>query len=484
MAQARLIRFAAVLALSVVASTAVAALSAIEHNDGLIVLYNPPQIEGSEPETKIVRVDATGTRELRSLNGGFFSATVDDADDTLTVYRKKNLSQFKLTPTFSFAKTEPYNPPLTPLLISGNRFWGVAQSSVGWLERTEGLWRGNFYDDEQLQGLRRLRFTRGSDGTLLLAGIRENTLHIYRVNDTTVTALASIDKISAAFLVDHETLVYSDSAKQLFFARFDAAGELINPQPIAVQNLTLLLSDSFGAAYLGDDLYFLLPNYLGDLEVVRASGSSEQLVMEPVSQPVSALDVVARFGSMLGVFGVLLIVSICCSPFLLRRRLLKSPLPLAQAVGAAIPRRVVALIIDVALTQIIPFIFLLQNRAASAPLDWVEIQNSLALITLFSYLYFFLMERRSGQTLGKRLMGLRVVGIDGYRPRGSAIFMRNLLRYIDGIPSSLYLLGGFFMSFSRRGQRLGDMIGRTVVVKADFELKPEPIKGGIIDAQA
>ena len=46
-----------------------------------------------------------------------------------------------------------------------------------------------------------------------------------------------------------------------------------------------------------------------------------------------------------------------------------------------------------------------------------------------------------GQTVGKRLLGLRVVDAGGFRLEPSQVIVRNLMRFVDGLPA-LYLVGG------------------------------------------
>ncbi len=55
-------------------------------------------------------------------------------------------------------------------------------------------------------------------------------------------------------------------------------------------------------------------------------------------------------------------------------------------------------------------------------------------------LYYFVLEAAIGQTVGKRLLGLRVVRPDGSRPSIAAIAVRTLLRVVDWLPL-LYLVG-------------------------------------------
>ena len=82
-------------------------------------------------------------------------------------------------------------------------------------------------------------------------------------------------------------------------------------------------------------------------------------------------------------------------------------------------------------------------------------------------LYYFALETSIGQTVGKRLLGLRVLRADGGRPSGWAIAGRTLLRLIDGLPV-LYLAGFIIMLATGRArrQRLGDLAAGTAVTRA------------------
>jgi len=70
--------------------------------------------------------------------------------------------------------------------------------------------------------------------------------------------------------------------------------------------------------------------------------------------------------------------------------------------------------------------------------------------------------RWRGQTIGKRLFGLRVIDVHGLRLQFPQIAIRNLLRPIDSLPL-LYLVGGVTALCTRLGQRLGDLAANTVV---------------------
>ncbi len=71
--------------------------------------------------------------------------------------------------------------------------------------------------------------------------------------------------------------------------------------------------------------------------------------------------------------------------------------------------------------------------------------------------------RWRGQTVGKRVMKLRVMDAEGLRLRPAQVILRNLLRPVDALPV-LYLLGGAVTFFNQRRQRLGDLASNTVVI--------------------
>ena len=68
-----------------------------------------------------------------------------------------------------------------------------------------------------------------------------------------------------------------------------------------------------------------------------------------------------------------------------------------------------------------------------------------------------------GQTLGKRLLRLRVTDIHGLQLQFSQIVIRNLLRFVDSLPA-LYMVGGLACLLNRCSQRLGDLAANTIVI--------------------
>jgi uncharacterized RDD family membrane protein YckC len=85
--------------------------------------------------------------------------------------------------------------------------------------------------------------------------------------------------------------------------------------------------------------------------------------------------------------------------------------------------------------------------------------------------YYFACESGGGQTVGKRVMRLRVVRADGAEAGMREIFVRTILRVIDGV--ALYRVGLVVMLVTgERRQRLGDLAATTVVVDAAAPVEP------------
>ena len=92
------------------------------------------------------------------------------------------------------------------------------------------------------------------------------------------------------------------------------------------------------------------------------------------------------------------------------------------------------------------------------------------LLVLFTFTlawsYFVLLEWLwQGQTVGKRLYGLRVIRDDGAPAGFVAVLVRNVIRIVDFLPL-FYGLGLLMIIFTSRSQRLGDLAAGTYVVRA------------------
>src|SRR5215470_18112973 len=70
----------------------------------------------------------------------------------------------------------------------------------------------------------------------------------------------------------------------------------------------------------------------------------------------------------------------------------------------------------------------------------------------------------SGQTPGKRIVGVRVLRENGYPIRPVDSVVRNLVRIVDALPFG-YAVGVLTMLFNARSKRLGDFAAGTIVVR-------------------
>lgn len=86
------------------------------------------------------------------------------------------------------------------------------------------------------------------------------------------------------------------------------------------------------------------------------------------------------------------------------------------------------------------------------------------LTVLLAFGYFFVLELLTGQTLGKMIVGTRVVSDKSAGLTAGQVLIRTLLRVVDGF--AFYLVGFIAALASAKNQRVGDMAASTRVVKS------------------
>jgi len=93
------------------------------------------------------------------------------------------------------------------------------------------------------------------------------------------------------------------------------------------------------------------------------------------------------------------------------------------------------------------------------------ISDPICIVFLFIiFTYLILMEAYVGWTVGKRILGMKVVDRSGNKIGLSKSVIRNLLRFVDGLPA-LNILGIILIATSLREQRFGDRIAKTYVIR-------------------
>ncbi len=134
----------------------------------------------------------------------------------------------------------------------------------------------------------------------------------------------------------------------------------------------------------------------------------------------------------------------------------------------------------------------LQERILAYSLDFICVSISLAILRLifmgafgfendaiFQYfitipvilLYTLLMEFfNNGQTIGKAIIGIKVVKLDGKAPGFSDYLTRVAFRALD-IYMSFGSIAALLVSSSTKAQRLGDINANTTLIKVRFNLR-------------
>ena len=112
------------------------------------------------------------------------------------------------------------------------------------------------------------------------------------------------------------------------------------------------------------------------------------------------------------------------------------------------------------------FLFTLLTAAIGFQTASLFFGISVLLTFAIAWSYFILFEwLGNGQTIGKRIFGLRVIADDGAPASFTAVLVRNLIRVIDFLPG-FYGIGLLAIVVSSRSQRLGDLAAGTFVVRA------------------
>jgi len=136
---------------------------------------------------------------------------------------------------------------------------------------------------------------------------------------------------------------------------------------------------------------------------------------------------------------------------------------------ASISQRVVAQIIDFAFLAMVFVLvtYFVKGVWLMMPGDhlWIIFDPICAVFLISIFAYFIGMEGLFGFTLGKLIIGLRVVGEQGIRISMNQSAKRNLCRLIDGI--AVYIVGIRIAKKSPLIQRYGDKVAQTIVILHD-----------------
>lgn len=138
----------------------------------------------------------------------------------------------------------------------------------------------------------------------------------------------------------------------------------------------------------------------------------------------------------------------------------------AASVGERILANIVDSLIKYAYIVVIAY-FVFNLMGLGEAMDKMDYWSNVAIIILFLLPFMFyslvLESIFEGQTLGKRLLKIKVVKLDGYQASFGDYLMRWLFRIID-ISSNAGVIGLISLIVSDKTQRLGDMSAGTAVI--------------------
>jgi uncharacterized RDD family membrane protein YckC len=124
--------------------------------------------------------------------------------------------------------------------------------------------------------------------------------------------------------------------------------------------------------------------------------------------------------------------------------------------------RILARIIDYAI--FLPFLFIAMILASALEAQAIGI-FAIAVFSLFVFYDLICEVFFNGQSLGKRVMKIRVISLDGARPSFGQYLLRWLFRLVDfGLTGGLGAL--ISAAVTENGQRLGDLVAGTALIRS------------------
>ena len=134
-------------------------------------------------------------------------------------------------------------------------------------------------------------------------------------------------------------------------------------------------------------------------------------------------------------------------------------------------QRYVAYLVDsflVGLVYIGPTIFLVATGKKEIITQWAFVFQVLAFLVNFGY--YVVYQAKTGQTIGKKTMGIKVVMADGKTPSMMTFFLREIVgKFVSAI---ILFIGYIMILWDKNKQGLHDKIAGTFVVKVTASTAP------------
>ncbi len=138
---------------------------------------------------------------------------------------------------------------------------------------------------------------------------------------------------------------------------------------------------------------------------------------------------------------------------------------------ATLGERFFALLFDYFIILILwmGFAFLIEGTGiADIAGDWIHAVVGFFPLYAFVFYYLFSEVFMEGQTIGKKVLNIRAVRLDGREPAFSDYLIRAIFQIGDSL-LSLGVVGALLISFTAKRQRLGDLVAHTTVVKTRIQ---------------
>ncbi len=133
---------------------------------------------------------------------------------------------------------------------------------------------------------------------------------------------------------------------------------------------------------------------------------------------------------------------------------------------------IVTVVVSYGVGAVIGIVLSVMGREVQVVDDELSLKCISQIISLFQFaLYFAIFENLYGATLGKLVLGMRVVMENGEPCTFGAAFIRSLFRYIDGL---FFGIPAYSSMKAPLYQRLGDKPAKTIVVDATDAIIQQP----------
>jgi len=135
---------------------------------------------------------------------------------------------------------------------------------------------------------------------------------------------------------------------------------------------------------------------------------------------------------------------------------------------AGLLHRILAQLLDYLVFCIVffPVTYLVKGTWLMTPEDhlWIIFDPICGIFLVIIFAYFILLEWLAGFTIGKYLLKMRVVTLEGKKIALKHSLVRNFGRMIDGLPC-FNIIGMLSIYRSEKKQRVGDKLAGTIVVR-------------------